>query len=889
MNPITFYANSADTECGNGDCESGESSTTCCYDCFCSSGRYCDTGGSKDGVCKLESLIDLDVTQVSQTMFSNCNEEHDLFVTVKIINPPTNANIQSISYKLDADSYQTVSCEDLGNYYYRCPVTIPSFPFGSLPECSGTQSYTITGNSIKLVISYYDGPSQSTNQELYASFDDLIVGSYVCGNNQCETALGENAENCCYDCECPTNQYCDTESPVIGDMCRNELTNNDFAIISTEPENFETYKTSDKITITSKINDIPSTLTVSDTACSLGCVFSDETGQHVSNSEQSISDELSATSSGISIGSSFCGDGICDTTGLVESYDSCCYDCPCESGYYCDTQNTQGPSASDECKAEDDISLEINNINPSSLSFSDYSQENIIEFNAQIINPPSGMDYGYECTFGDGTEMPCNIDCDPDPDTSTEDLYNMSCSITIDPINNYESLSFYDSATDLITITPNNIDFSLTYNNGQNTDNKELSAVLGDINLVVLAHCGSGAGYRTYDSRCDPNDREAACETNLGENSETCCCDCGCPTGNEYCYYEPDDIGDYGTCSAADDIELVLIGISPDTATCCIDNYQVGCVFATMGGECASMENVQWNFNSAGDITMTNRITLRTKVTNPPPDLKLHFGNYYLEIDGEKQDGLTGVVCSEYPSAGHGHYKCEFVLDRIEDATIGSETKNVELFFTVEYTLGDQTVTKNLSTSTSFTIERAKTDILIEAEEEIDDINDKIDRMNIIKAVIYSVLAVGLAIVIGFCICCALPGTQPFCCSVCGWGMVLYACISSVLIGVLLALISHVNDLKVQKEALNAQIGKSSDAAESGMSTEQLAVMGSGVVFTIICFVGLFMGGGGGGSAATATSGSTGSGGAGTGSMAITSADEMAWDSWYITGPPAPP
>jgi len=884
MNPVTFYSNPLPV-CGDGACEVND----CCYDCGCPSSQYCDTAGGTEGVCRVNNM-GLEVTKVTQTSFSDCNTEHELEITVRVKNPPTGLEISGQEYRLDGAGYTSSSCENLGGYYYRCPVTVPALPFGSMPEC-GTGAYTISSNRIKFNVRYYDGPSLQF-ESITTSFSDILLGSYVCGNGACEGGLGESADNCCYDCACKEGQYCDSSEPVDGaDLCRTKLSDSSLSIISVSPVNFNPSEYGEPLTIGLEIDNAPSTLNVrlSQAKCSMDCSYVDNVlgqspcdascdatctgslngGVHESEctiefsitnpeydaensytltpeitypvlysdgSRDIISGELSVTGGSITIGASYCGDGNCDPE-MGEDSSSCCYDCGCAEGEYCDTEHREWPSESDQCLSEEGISLEIANMHPSPASFADYAAENEIIFDARINNPPSGMDYGYSCVFGDGSDaIQCGIACSEEEPVS-DNILGMSCSITLDLRSgfDYESSGFYDPATKIIRISPALLKVSLDYNNGPAEASKELSAPLGEIKMDVISHCGSGAGYRSWDSRCDPHDREAACESELGENEETCCCDCGCEGygENSYCYYNPDDLLATGVCSYTSGISLAIDSVTPDPAVCCIDNYQTGCMFVTVGGECAGFERAALDPWSGG-LQPSSGVTVKAHITNPPADLRLSSGNYHMKINGEEQAGFGGVHCFADQDEGFGHYKCMFNLAPIDTIQEGTEEKDVELLFTVHYTIGGEKVTQELSAGTSFSVERQKTEVLKDREDEIEDLESKISRMNTIKNIVYAILVIGAGICASMCI-----WDWGFC-KLC-W--IIYACVASALLTALTFVNSHVNNYKSMVNQLNAEIGNTEDAMEQAGQMEQLGTAILGAAAGVACMVGIFMGG----------------------------------------------
>ncbi len=892
MNPITLYSN-APSDCGNGACETvlGETSSNCCYDCGCSSGQYCDTGGGTEGMCKPESIIELEITDIDQLLFSDCNSEHEIGLTARIKNAPSGMKISSKDYKLDDDSYHMLTCENLDNHYYSCSMTVPQFPFGDMPNC-GTGTYTIEQNKIKFGIEYYDG-SDTATRILYADVDDIVVGSYTCGNNICETALGETSSNCCYDCACPEGQHCDTNSPVSGEnFCRNEPENDDFEITRIEPSEFSpgTGTTfSESFVFTYQIENAPSTLVVlqsssecdmecksyntdgsNEQTCSVTCESScddgsvtdgvyesecstefeipepgtspdyDQTKSYILKPELSITvkygdgnrglieKELNVKGGGISIGYGYCGDGECSPE-INENSKTCCFDCGCEEeDYYCDTEYRSGARGlqKDTCRDDSTMALEIANMNPDPPSFEDHTKENILRFDAHIKNPPKSMEYEYSCEFGDGSDIiDCDMSCE-DKESEVAGEHNMSCTITIDPVgDDYKSSKFYNPETQLLTLPPV-LGFSLEYNDGAEAASKELTKLLDSIKIIINYHCGIDG-----------------CEEDLGETPENCCRDCGCPVEEneekQYCYYNKDDVADYGECKKESDISLVIDSIAPDPATCCIDNYMSDCLFVTVNGECAGLNTMSWG-SWSGELSVTNSIELKAHVENPPPTLEsLSYRDYHMTLNGKEQEGFGGVHCYPDTSEGLGHYECKFNLKPINDHTEGTEPRNVELFFSVGYDIGEERRAQNLSATDSFTIERKKTNILKDKEDEISDIEDKISRIKGIKAIAYAVLIAGAAYCACTCWCCCPSPACGHCLGMdCVTCWILYACLASVILGALSFVEGKITDLEAKKDQLNTEIGKSSDVPEMGGLMENMGTKMTAAAAGLICALG---------------------------------------------------
>jgi len=352
INPATLNLNPSFT-CGLYGCEVNlsESSANCCYDCPCSGGYYCD--GGVEGICKLESLISLSLYETPNTVVTNCNEEHVINVTAKVDYAPSDMDLTRSEYKLNDTIYST-QCEEVFPDVYRCSITVPP-----MPNCQEGE-YRIGPNYLNFTISYSDGPNPKS-RGLVVQFPDIIVGSFTCGENGCESELGENSDNCCYDCGCPQG-YCDVADgaePNTG-ICRQDITVGNLQITAT-PTHFYTHNDAmgDTSVLNVRVSNAPLSLDIVDDSCSLDCSYDgyncsascDVSCSEISSSDPNIynascpltfrinsydrtkdyslvptlnlsltynngsfgnvNKNFSKIFSTISIGSSWCGDGIC--------------------------------------------------------------------------------------------------------------------------------------------------------------------------------------------------------------------------------------------------------------------------------------------------------------------------------------------------------------------------------------------------------------------------------------------------------------------------------------------------------------------------------------------------------------------------------------------------
>lgn len=749
FSPVTLNLNPSFT-CGLYDCEAdkGESYSTCCYDCPCSSGFYCD--GGTGGSCRQENAISLSLYEPPLTAIENCNEQHTINVTAEINYAPSDKSLTKSEYVMNGTTYST-QCEEILDNVYRCLITVPA-----VPDCQAGE-YTMGPNYLSFTISYSDGPNQKS-KDLTVGFPDIVVGSYTCGQDGCETGLGENSGNCCYDCGCPQG-YCDIANsgqPSTG-TCRQDITVSDLWVTA-DPTHFNTYNTGgENMRLIIEIRNAPKSLEITNSLCSIDCSYGSytcsascdvscsETASDpdkynaecivtfiVSNydnqndytleptlnisvtynngSSGKVNKEFKRAFSTISIGSNWCGDMIC---GPDESKDSCCYDCGCYEGYFCDTVDADAPTTGDSCKSESSIMLIIDGLSES--EFDGHGVSHNTTLMAHVNNAPSSLSGELSCTFGDGTGPSCNINCVTIADAFT---HTLQCKLGI-PIIDYKTSPFFDPETRKLVIGPNTLAYSTTFNDGSGAVSKDLSAGFPNIVVDVKPSCGSGAGYLGVgEEYCTPFNRTAACETDLGEDWTTCCCDCPCPD-EQYCHLSGTD--DPGTCKDVGSISLTIESLEPDPMECQImppEPERNNCIF------------------TKPQLFATVRIE---------PEADYTSTGAYFKIDGNKKDATCIPDTDEPP---FNVFKCSSRMQNIKrenPMNEGTEEKHVTIDMSIASTgLLDATV----SAQGDFNLKREKSDALKSIEEQMAEFDDVLDRLEgkkrtlkIIMAIIWIVCA----------------------------------------------------------------------------------------------------------------------------------------------------
>ena len=583
--PITLEQN-PDFVCGDGKCESnlGETQETCCYDCGCQDGYYCDTpqGSPEEGSCKNDALVNLDVVGTPSAEVSDCTHSFELGVTARINNPPVGLEDDLTGVIKIYNKPYAVHCTKSSPGLYDCSLSMmPTIKCGS-----GTRD--VGPNELKLTVSYSDGKNKVT-RDLTELFPAVSLS---------------------YDCGCPNGYYCDTGS----ESCQSEEA---ITLGITELTSYlDDYTPGDTIGLTAKVFNPPTGMVLISASAGLnltkqGGIVSPGTPQCTGPSEDyeyecsipfSItgyqeSDDykffpnflsfqityndadsartrtLTTEFGPLSIPSQDCGNGVCNQG---EDSDSCCADCGCPvAGDYCD--RVRG------CSPLSGITLSAI---PYPLEVEDCKKLNEVNLKASIANAPYGVVLDYYDLTVNYQPVPWKIDC---PKTGEAGgIFN--CMFEIQPIEGCELPHF--------VVGPNRLTFTVSFPNGasqQNILTRELNTTFSNIYIIPVPHI------------------DGVCESNLGENGSTACLDCPCiddPAFGEgyYCDAGPDT--PEGTCLAKTDVTLVV-----ETPT----------------------EPVR--FSSCEEI---NKVNVLVHVRNQPTDMDIE--NYYASLGGE---AARYIACSQ--------------------------------------------------------------------------------------------------------------------------------------------------------------------------------------------------------------------------------------------------
>jgi hypothetical protein len=807
FSPVTLRLN-PNYNCGNGNCESGlgETQANCCLDCACQAGYYCDINSG----CRQTSGISLSLFGTPQTAVTNCNQQHTLNISVRINNPPSGTGITSTRYRLGSSPEQASSCAggSQTGYVFACPVVVPA-----VANCDAG-SYNVGPNYINFSITYANG-SSTASKYIAASFPNIAIGSYECGNHNCESSLGESPSLCCYDCGCASG-YCDLVSPPDG-SCRTDPANSNLQVSGVAPPGFYTHSPGDSVTFLAQVTNSPATLSVTGQACSLGCARSDGqacsagcsascsdvgfgSGTYNSSCAMSftipaydslkgyslfpvmnlsvsysngslgtVQKILSSSFSTINIGGHWCGDKKCDPD---ETSGTCCYDCGCAAGY-CDTQNIQYRSEGDSCRENPQI--EIDHI--TSASFSDTYEQHSINITGHTDTKPSGISLVPSCTFGSANSgVPCYVTCEA---VNGSQAYSILCRVIV-PSMDYNSSSFFNPATKRILLGQNSLNIGYSYNNGSSRANQESSFEIPDIVINVVPKCGN-----------------RACEKEAGESKATCCPDCSCGSG--YFCYTGKSLN--GECLPNSAISMRIREVQPNP---------VNCTIFELGKKCAFTESAK----------------AYLEVMNPPSDLEM-LSSYYRILYAGKYTNYTVISCYRVESQ-EGNYSCAFSLE--PDAgkiSPGTEDHMLELKMSFSYTSNGALKVLNASDTFSFSVNRVYSEAVASCARQQESMDKKIKALESDKT-LYTVLAAVFFLLSAFFwviyIACHAKGVTAATCA----PYKTYAIIAGIVGGCGLAFVlnrlssidSQIRQLQAQKQSLCAasSFGVLSSAASSSGS-----------------------------------------------------------------------
>lgn len=532
--------------CGDGVCDIplGESSSTCCFDCGCSSGSYCDLPGDdpEAGVCKAQGDISLSVIPPSIPEVTDCSQPVAFDLSFQINNPPASLPSTLSSIVTLNGTPHAVTCS--GGPLYTCPLQIQS------PVACGAGSFTIGPNAIEVTLTFNDGSNQ-ISLPLSSEVPDLTFS---------------------LNCGCPEGFFCDSSLLV----CKSEgsISLSVLNVTSFLP-NFN--PAGDSISLTAQINNPPSDLAVTGFTFILGTLFKDSTpiqnatsgsitcsqgSSHVytceiplsisgydhtfayffkgnsitftvsfSNVDTTVVKDLTSAFSDISIPGFQCGDGVCN---VEESQSNCCLDCGCQqSGMFCDVNVLS-------CDFLNNIGLEILSAFPTQLEDCQPQTPHTIDITAQVTNPPSDLSLDFVFYLEGGVVQAFPLTCSLVNPGANAGLF--SCQLTLPALEECQQ-----QPNDFV-LGPNALNFTISFSNGnQGIIGKTLQASFDDIVITPIFKIGDGI-----------------CESILGESAANSCIDCPCEDdpafgGDFFCDIpQPFEPGDAGECVNKNDIKLII-------------------------------------------------------------------------------------------------------------------------------------------------------------------------------------------------------------------------------------------------------------------------------------------------------------------------------------------
>jgi len=567
-------------ECGDYYCDAGAGETieNCCYDCEC--GRadyYChiETGaGPGTGICRDLTRVNMSYRAISNTSFVDCSKPHKTNVTASIDNQPGGVTLDVKTWFLNHSSLTDQISEECveGAYpnYYICPVIIPA-----LPNC-GEGEFVLENNKLVFNISYNNGRFRDI-MGMFVHFPAITIQSWECGNDICEEDLGEGYDNCCIDCGCPEDTYCDTESRTVPgpSTCETVLSSTHVSILNATPVAFPTHTPGDKVKFDLEIHNKPQSLELPSQACELSCRWDSdfdsgecETSCAVScasqlvepnatiynttceltftiadynrtydyrlrpslnfsvkynNGTEQITDVLTKEDPfSLVVSKSFCGDLFCDTQ--YENQGTCCYDCGCGEGEHCDITDEEKVFMEFNkgvCKRLDNITMTGYLLEPNLTVETKVLTQMMGPFEQKTVVTKSEKAWISFDIRGKPKSLKNFI-----PTCSFTEGYATEYPCLVDIPCHIGTTMFTDQLN--ITCAVNSpevaykevgtnligrLDFTLTFNDGANETEKMISKLFS-ITMNVTPGCGNGQ-----------------CEEDLEETYDSCCLDCEPPEG----------------------------------------------------------------------------------------------------------------------------------------------------------------------------------------------------------------------------------------------------------------------------------------------------------------------------------------------------------------------
>jgi len=584
-NPVTLNLNPT-SQCGDGTCQSnlGESSASCCYDCRCPAGQFCDAPNEtspESGVCK-SGNIGLEVSGLFQAPVKGCESEGSTHFTAKITNGPSGLTTKEFSGTLQMEDF-----------------TLPV-------ECAGTAASLDCSfeHTTEIVCGGFERPFEATF---------TLPIEYYNGQNTITTELRTNATGKVrYQCKCEEGAFCDTKE----NACQEEQSMSLNILETNTPKYSVTAGGAIKMVV--QLDYAPPNYTASATryniqeilegeedtlpglSGTMNCTKYEDYGEPnaynceikyaISGYDRTLeytltkgkisikidysdvgtakSRTLSADMPDVVIPPSECGDAHCDKE-KGEMTATCCMDCGCgknATGMYCDQKKG--------CQSVDAVGLTVQGVQPA--SFEDCAVDHKASLKAMIgsgkttssgqsgsgdltgqitIEPtkqakagvPTGLTVdSYELLENGGPSEYASLSCND----VNEVTGGLNCQIDVAPIDECKTAK---------TIGPLELQVEASWPNGaEETVTRTFTASVQSITVKPTFQAGDGE-----------------CETNYGESASSSCLDCPCEEDPKFgASYYCDASSKGGTCRPKSAVNLVIDSPKQDVLldSCSVDN-----------------------------------------------------------------------------------------------------------------------------------------------------------------------------------------------------------------------------------------------------------------------------------------------------------------------------
>ena len=569
-------------------------------------------------------------------------------------------------------------------------------------------------------------------------------GNYLDGHGP---DLEEDYTFCCFDCPCPEGEYCSTASGTAANCeCKPIPMDSYLSIADHSATGFYTHNfaSGDNIDMNIDIRNRPLFMEISGSSCGLevlncdGCtaqcsmscsatssddenVFSANcdlnfrinsynpeteydlrpvimvTARYYDRNELKTVQLTNTNPFTIQVGGHHCGDyqqveDACDELLGEDTPGSeyfCCYDCGCDEGDYCDTQNRNAPTIDlDTCKALSGVTTEITHVGERDLIDSYPQDEHKLLINLTVDNPPSGLVITpyFEFNGGDISLSGSEIDCV----TFTEDEYVYSCNVSI-PAFDVADIRFLELYRDYVDnvhnpeqviLGPNKITYQMTFNDGPHTETITEYETIGDVRIKLIANtrdsvCNDGhMECETWDYDADECEKFRCMTEGIGET-----CD------EHYRYLDLDEVGRAVDCTTDYCVIDCRACSCPETT----DSYGNGLYYCDVGGnniggelryECRRHDEIYFDVEEAtldcyinpgpdGEVDPCDNGKLVFKIENTPSDFEITSnGVWFDDIYEHDNFKLYSPVSCEDPTVidedneySPIYYDCDMVLD----------------------------------------------------------------------------------------------------------------------------------------------------------------------------------------------------------------------------------